>query len=510
MRPFAHLSKAGKNRYMHWIDLSIFILYMTAMLAIGWYFLRRNKNVEDYYVGGRGLSRWHVGLSVVATDVGGGFSIGLGGLGFTMGLSGSWMLFTGLIGAWITGAILIPRIHSLGKKHNLFTFPQIFQHAYGSKVALLAGVISLVGYTGFTASQLLAGAKLASGSFATLDLHTALYIMGAIVIVYTVFGGLKAVIYTDTVQWIILLVGLTFVGLPLAYNAVGGWESIRHVLEPEMLRLDNISWWQFVNWGLTILPIWFVGMTLYQRIYSCKSEREAKKAWYIAGVFEWPIMAFLGVALGLLGRMAFEQGFFAEMGYTSFADFDPEMGIPLMLRNIMPVGLLGLIMTTYFSAIMSTADSCLMAASGNLVTDIIERFKRLSHSKMLRISQYTTLLIGLISIVIASQISAVLDIMLSSYAIMVSGLFIPVLGAVFWKSRNETAALAAMIGGGGTTVIWNAVRPSANDYPAWLGGMAKLDPIFYGLLVSGLMFFLFHRIQPKRRIMSSHQSIKNE
>ncbi|MFZ1331499.1 MAG: sodium:solute symporter family protein, partial [Flavobacteriales bacterium] len=83
---------------MHWIDASIFILYMIALLAMGFWFMRKNESAEDFFVGGRSMGPGHIGLSVVATDVGGGFSIGLGGLGFVMGLSGSWMLFTGLIG----------------------------------------------------------------------------------------------------------------------------------------------------------------------------------------------------------------------------------------------------------------------------------------------------------------------------------------------------------------------------------------------------------------------------
>ena len=72
------------------------------------------------------MSSGHIGLSVVATDVGGGFSIGLGGLGFAIGISGSWMLFTGLIGAWLSAYFLIPKVFKLGSKHKLFTFPEIF------------------------------------------------------------------------------------------------------------------------------------------------------------------------------------------------------------------------------------------------------------------------------------------------------------------------------------------------------------------------------------------------
>jgi len=155
---------------MHFIDIIIFIIYFAVMLGVGIYFFKKNKNIEDYYIGGKSLGSWHIGLSVVATDVGGGFSIGLGGLGFTIGLAGSWMLFTGLIGAWLSAVVLIPIVSKLSVKHKFFTFPQIFEHFYNGKVALIAGIISAIGYIGFTSSQLLAGAKLASATFVDIDL----------------------------------------------------------------------------------------------------------------------------------------------------------------------------------------------------------------------------------------------------------------------------------------------------------------------------------------------------
>jgi SSS family solute:Na+ symporter len=140
---------------MHLIDILVFVIYFALMLGVGIYFFRKNKNIEDYYIGGRSLGSWHIGLSVVATDVGGGFSIGLGGLGFTIGLAGSWMLFTGLIGAWLSAVVLIPIVSKLSTKHKFFTFPKIFEHFYNGKVALIAGIISAIGYIGFTSSQLL-------------------------------------------------------------------------------------------------------------------------------------------------------------------------------------------------------------------------------------------------------------------------------------------------------------------------------------------------------------------
>lgn len=477
---------------MHFIDLTIFILYITVMLGIGFFFHKRNKDIDDYYVGGRKMGSFHIGLSVVATDVGGGFSIGLGGLGFAIGLSGSWMLFTGLVGAWLSAVILIPRIKKLSQKVKLYTFPQIFETYYSRDVALIAGIISAIGYIGFTSSQLLAGAKLASATFMNLNMDHALLLMGLVAIIYTVLGGLKAVIYTDSVQWAILMSGLIFIAIPFAYNAIGGMDAIRSTVGPEFLKLDNLSWQMFLNWFITIVPIWFVGMTLYQRIYAAKGVKEAKRAWYIAGIFEWPIMAFMGVLLGLFARVAFENGLFIDMGYVSSENLDSEMGLPLLLRNILPFGLMGLILSAYFSAILSTADSCLMAASGNVLTDIIGRVRKkaMSQKGSLFLSKLLTLIIGSVALFIAWRMTMVLELMLSSYAFMVSGLFIPVLGVIFLKRRSPEAAIGAMILGGGTTLL--LIIQEANTS---LG----LDPNLFGITVALCTFIVIHLLTLNKR-----------
>ena len=464
---------------MQWIDGVIFILYMISMLSVGWYFMRRNKGVEDYYVGGRTMSSLHVGLSVTATDVGGGFSIGLGGLGFVMGLSGSWMLFTGLIGAWLSAVLLIPKLKRNKAFERAFTFPDLFKVHFGPNVALAAGIISAVGYAGFTASQILAGAKLASATFDGLSPTTALLIMGGITVGYTAMGGMKAVIYTDTIQWMVLTGGLLFVALPSAYFAVGGWSAIRASVPPEMLSLGNLTWVRAVNWAVTIVPIWFVGMTLYQRIYACRDEASAKRAWFFAGLLEWPLMAFTGVLLGLFARAAAERGLL--LGGADATTIDPETGLPLLLRTVLPAGLMGITMSAYFSAILSTADSCLMAASGNLVTDIIGRFTgRWSDGRaFLRLSQGATLAIGVGALLLASSMTEVLGLMLYSYAFMVSGLFVPVMGALFIRRKSSTAALSAMISGGTTTV---ALTLLFDRLP--LG----LDANCYGILLSALVY----------------------
>jgi len=466
---------------MHPVDLSIFIFYIVGLLGFGYFFFQRNKSGDDYYVGGRKMKSYHVGLSVVATDVGGGFSIGLGVLGFVMGLSGSWMLFTGLIGAWLAAVFLIPKVKQNRAFDNAYTFPQVFEHYYSPNVALVAAIISAIGYAGFTSSQMLAGAKLASGTFADLDQSMALYIMGTVAVVYTVLGGLKAVIYTDTIQWALLMFGLIFIGVPIAYIEIGGIEAIRATVAPEMLTLTNVSWQDIVYWAVTIIPIWFVGMTLYQRIYACSDEKTAKRAWYLAGVFEWPIMAFLGVLLGLFAKVGADQGMFEYLGAADISDTDPETGLPMLLRTVLPVGLLGIMMAAYFSAILSTADSCLMASSGNVVTDIIGRFVPFDsdNPKFVRLSQVVTLIIGALALLLAGTMTNVLNLMLDSYSFMVSGLFVPVIGALFWNKSTPAGAMTAMLIGGFTTI---GLRYSGIELPY------ELDPNVFGITASAISF----------------------
>lgn len=393
------------------------------------------------------MNSLHIGLSVVATDVGGGFSIGLGGLGFVMGLSGSWLLFTGLLGAWLSGVLLIPKVSQMARRKRFLSFPQFLAAVFDKRVAMVAGVISAIGYLGFTSSQILAGAKLASSTFERLNLNNALLLMGVIAVLYTVLGGLKAVIYTDTIQWIVLMSGLILVGIPIAYVKIGGLEVIKTTLPHEYLSLDNVSWQQIVNWMFTIVPIWFIGMTLYQRIYAAKDTKTAQRGWFIAGFFEYPVMAFMGVILGMFAKVALENGMLP--GYTA-GNLDAEMGLPVLLKTVLPVGFLGVVLSAYFSAIMSTADSCLIASSGNILTDVI---KRHDSAHGLKYSQLITLVIGVLALFLALKMENVLELMLLSYAFMVSGMIIPVLAALFTKRPNALAGLVSMITGGGVTLV---------------------------------------------------------
>ncbi|MFI4911247.1 MAG: sodium:solute symporter [Sedimentisphaeraceae bacterium JB056] len=470
------------------VDYIIFAFYMAGVLSVGIYHFRKNKSTEDYYVGSRSIKAHHVGLSIVATDVGGGFSIGLGGVGFAMGLSGSWLLFTGLVGAWLSAVLIIPKVKRVDEKHGMMTYPDFLRNRYNNKVAFMAAIISGIGYLGFTGAQMLAGAKLASATilpkspFGMDPILFALVVIAAITILYTVIGGLKAVIYTDTIQWLILLCGLIFVTIPVTLYKIGGLQALKDNLPKSHFSMTNIELSTFINWMVTIIPIWFVGMTLYQRMYACKDEKEAKKAWYIAGIFEYPIMAFTGVFLGMCARVV-------------FPDAEAEMALPMLVRDILPIGVTGIVIASYFSAIMSTADSCLMASSGNLVNDLLERYCfNLNAKQSIKLSMVATFIIGTLAVVLAAQFKMVLDAILYAYAFMVSGLFIPTLGAFFWKRGSSIAALAAMLGGGLTTIL---LMTGFCPIPDCLKSNG-LDLSIYGIGISLLLYVTLSFVFPDK------------
>jgi SSS family solute:Na+ symporter len=164
--------------------------------------------------------------------------------------------------------------------------------------------------------------------------------------------------------------------------------------------------------------------------------------------------------------------------------FDPEMGLPILLRTILPPGILGLMMAAYFSAVLSTADSCLMAASGNLSTDLFGGFlKNKKENSQMIASQIFTLGLGVLALIIALQMTNVLELMLYSYAFMVSGLLVPVLFGLFSNKRDSHAAMWAMIVGGGTT---------AGLSFADVGLPFGLDPNFFGIFSSLAAYLLVY------------------
>jgi len=156
------------------------------------------------------------------------------------------------------------------------------------------------------------------------------------------------------------------------------------------------------------------------------------------------------------------------------------MAMPMLLGEALPPGVAGIVIAAYFSAIMSTADSCLIASSANWVNDIVgESGLKLSTRGFMRLSQIVTLIVGVLALLLASAFDTVLDLILHAYAFMVSGLLVPTLGAYFWKHSRPEAALISMLGGGGLCLYLTFAETNL----PW-----GLDPSLFGIVLSFVLF----------------------
>lgn len=451
------------------LDIAVAALFLAGMLGAGLWVGRRQE-ARSFFVGNRKMGSAHLGLSIAATDVGGGFSIGLAGLGFTMGLSASWLLFTGLVGAWLAAILVVPRVKRIAEGQDFQSYADFLRARCGEGPARIAAIVSTIGYTAFVGAQVLAGAKLASAGF-DLPLNLTVAVLAVVVVVYTSAGGLEAVVYTDTIQWAVVVIGL-LIALPLAVDHIGGMDALAASLPASHLSLTAVGVQDIVVWTVSIVPIWFVAMTLYQRIYAARDVSTAKRAFFIAGLFEYPVIAFLGAGLGLCGR-------------ALFPDLDPlraEESVPLLLREVLPSGVAGLVLSAYFAAILSTADSCLLAASGHVTVDFFARARpNSSDASRLRVARIASVVLGTLSISVALALPSVLDAMLLAYGLMVSGLF-AVSAAALRRKIPPRIAMTSMLTGGGT---YGAL--SALPYLApWREPILVALPASVAVLLAGL------------------------
>ena len=202
-------------------------------------------------------------------------------------------------------------------------------------------------------------------------------------------------------------------------------------------------------------------------------------------------MAFTGVLLGMCARVA-------------FPDAPHEQAMPMLVAQVLPIGVTGIVLAAYFSAIMSTADSCMMASSGNFVNDIIEQLslKPISEKALMRLSIAATFIVGALALAMAAVFTTVLSAIVMTYEFMVAGLFVPTLGAFFWRRGSSLGAMLGMLGGGGTTLALMILQNTnvAQDSPLmrWIAGTG-LSVCLFGIVVSLVLYVIGSLLRPNRQ-----------
>jgi solute:Na+ symporter, SSS family len=424
------------------LELIIIILYFLAVVTIGITSHKKMWRLSDFLVAGRKYSSFFIAGSLLATIIGGSATIGLAGLGFSRGLSGSWWLLVGCVGLLVLGFLFAKKVRSYG----LYTLPGLIEKQYGHRVALAASVLIVVAWIAVTAGQILAAGKI----FSALGIGTPvlwMIIFTVIFVGYAMIGGQYAIIRTDILDIIIIFTGI-LVGMGVVLWQVGGISGLVNALPPDKLAFPLSSKFggvDFLSYLLLIGLTYVVGPDMYARLFCAKDGQTAKVSTLWAALLLIPF-AF---CITLIGMGAF----------VLFPQISPEQAFPAIITGVLPSLVAGIVLAALVSAVMSSAVATLWSASTILSVNILgssrEESKSTRETKSLVLSRWVLLILGLASLGLALMLNGVISALLFAYTIYTCGVILPVI-AGFYKDRlkvTSNAALVAIIGGGITGLL---------------------------------------------------------
>ena len=460
---------------LQFLDYIAMLAYFLVLIWIGVSVVRSRseKNKYDSFLAAdRNMNLLQTTSSAAATDIGGGFSIAMGGLGFTLGVSGSWMIAVSGLSIVMVSFLMVPKVKRWSDRVKGLTTGDLFAARFDRKTGTLAAVVIGLSWFTFVGGQIIAGGKLLQVTL-NMNLTLAVLVSGAVILAYTTMGGLKAVIYTDVFQMLILMIGIVFIAVPIRLIEVGGWsvmaqqfsskDSTKHLLD-----WSAVGWRQMLGWFFAIFPVWFISIAAMQRIVAARDVKTAQRGFFLTGIpIEWPLFAIGSTMIGLFAR------------YLIPDLTDPELATPMIIMQLLPAGIAGLVIAAYIAAVMSSADSCLMGPVAIFTNDIYKRYIKPDSTELhlVRVARYATLILGILAIVTAYLIPNVLDLILYAYTFGSAGIFFPMLGLLFWKKTTAKGAFWSMLLGGSSAVIYSIIGEPfgfAASYLGWIIGLPTL------------------------------------
>jgi SSS family solute:Na+ symporter len=235
-----------------------------------------------------------------------------------------------------------------------------------------------------------------------------------------------------------------------------------------MIQWDAVGWKTALGWFFAIFPVWFISIAAMQRIVAARDERTARWSFFLTGVpIEWPLFAVGTTLIGMMARMLMPD-----------LD-DAELATPMLILELLPAGLAGVVIAAYMAAVMSTADSALIGPVAIFTNDIFRKRIRpdASNRALVRVARIATMVLGVLAIGIACLVPNVLDLILYAYTFGAAGLFFPMLGLLFWPGTTAKGAFWSMLAGGASAVAWSAAGEPhgfAASYAGWVIGLPVL------------------------------------
>lgn len=508
-----------------WIILS-FVVYMAGMLLIGITSAKKNKNADDYFLGGRNLGGWVAALSAQASDMSGWLLMGLPGCIYAFGANQAWIaigLFLGTVFNWLLVSGRLRRYTI--KAGNAMTIPEYLSNRFHDNKNILktiSAIVIVVFFLVYTASAFAAGGKLFS-SVMKIDYHVALTIGAIVILAYTFLGGFIAVCNTDFVQGTLMLIGILTVPI-VAVMLMGTGHIIPHLIDSG-LTVDAKDFLNiFSENGKPISPIsiasqlaWGLGYCgmphILVRFMAVRDDKELAKSRKIAIV--WVLLS-LAVAciIGVIGR-AYLYPTVLGTEHSEYENVFIEMIKKVFLVDTKLPLIGGLILCGVLAAIMSTADSQLLVSSSSVANDLIAGvfFKKMSEKSIMIASRITVIAIAIIAYIIAwNPDSSIMALVSDAWAGLGSAFGPTIFMSLYWKRINMPGAAAGMISGGLTVIIWDYIKFIKLDgVRVTLATYTGLYSLLVGFFVSLLFIVIFTLSTAKvsDEIVKEFEDVKN-
>jgi SSS family solute:Na+ symporter len=399
---------------LHPIDMVLILAYLVGVAAVGLWYSRGVKTGKDLFLAGRTLPWWAVGASLVMTDIGAKDMVGLAGEGYRYGLVMTNFDFIGCVFPVLVAAFLfMPYFWMAG----VYTVPEYLGLRYNRAVRTVFAVVWGLAMIGTVGVILVSGAKLFTGLL-QWNFWTSVVVLAAVVGVYTVAGGLKAVVYTDFVSCFVLIGGAVLICTRGLWE-VGGWTGLREQVLAQSWAADHFKLilpadsptpfpWTAVLLGLGFVQgpgYWIGNQAIVQRSFGTRSQNEARASYVLCAAVKL-VFPFLLVVPGLIGIALFHR----ELGPPT-GKFNANEVLPMLIGRLLPTGALGIVVGAFFAGVLSNLDSYLNSASAVWVTDVYRPWLRpkADDRECLRVGQALTVVLLVIGIGVSYLVNEVFD-----------------------------------------------------------------------------------------------------
>lgn len=428
------------------LDLGIIAVYLLSMVAVGVYFVRRIKNTGDYYVAGRSLGPLVMMATVCATIIGGSGLMGRAGVAYSSGFKAVLTAIPYLLGMFIFSGIA-GKISDIGMRYDVTSIPDLFHRRFGKAAKILLAAMVAFTMMGTVASQVTATATIINmlGGQVGLSFEAGALIACVIFMVYTASSGLFGVVYTDVLQFYMLIL-FVYILIPIAsLRSIGGFSAFLANLDPALAK-------PYLNGDIlgdivTYLVFTMAGAEMWQRAFAAKDRSSAKKGMFL-GTAVYGVTIALVYFMGVAAHQVIGDDALAVYGNT-------DAVVPALAIHVLPIGLTGLALAGILSVIMSTADSYLLVSVQTCVHDIGKTFfPEMKDRTEILLSRIFSIILPLGALVIALYIKNAYNILMFAWSFYAAAAGIPAFAALFWRKATSAGVIAGMAAGFSVCIGW--------------------------------------------------------